>query len=560
MSRSRRCTIAARRLATVVCLAIISGCLPKALKIAAVPGNLSASGGVGSISLVWSASPGATAYNVKRSTTSGGPYGQIATSGSPSYTDSSVVAGTTYYYVVSSVAPDGESANSAEVATMAASVPLTPTNLRAVAGDKQITLTWNISNGATSYHLKRSLTSGGPYSLIASPTAATFVDTALTNGTVYFYVVSAINVAGESTDSVQVSAAPDIQNPPPTTFGTWTNVTPAGVDLSSALCSNFGATSVQVDPAHPSNLYALFHCQGIWKSTDHGLTWVGPIDTGTTGQRDCSGGISIPPGSTAAVPTIYQACIRGNAQGFWRSSDGGVSWTQQPVTPTPARQDYYPPSVDPYDERHLVMAGHEFDSIVESIDGGDHWTSVPIAAGMVQNSRSPSIFFINTGNASTTRGTWLWIGDQAGGLNGTWRTATGGSQWVKVDGNEHVGNTQIYQPDASGVLYMTGAYSPLGNGVLRSRDYGQTWTHVGLDFNESVVFGTSKNVYAMFGGAPGNPFFQVASQPGTGTWVAPGTPALLNQGVAQVSVVNNGTSNILVGAMWNAGLWRYVEP
>jgi hypothetical protein len=101
--------------------------------------------------------------------------------------------------------------------------------------------------------------------------------------------------------------------------------------------------------------------------------------------------------------------------------------------------------------------------------------------------------------------------------------------------------------------------------VLRSSDYGQTWAHVGLNLAETVVFGTQKNVYAMFGfpigpGGVNDPSFEAASQPGNGTWVKPGTPVALAQGSAQIIVVNDGTHNIFVGAMWNSGLWRYIEP
>jgi hypothetical protein len=112
---------------------------------------------------------------------------------------------------------------------------------------------------------------------------------------------------------------------------------------------------------------------------------------------------------------------------------------------------------------------------------------------------------------------------------------------------------------------MPGVESTLGSGVLRSTDYGQTWAHVGLGGAESSVWATSKNVYAMFGGAIGptgsiNPNFQVASQPGTGTWVAPGTPQGIADGAASITVVNDGTQNIFVGAMFNSGVWRYIEP
>jgi hypothetical protein len=82
---------------------------------------------------------------------------------------------------------------------------------------------------------------------------------------------------------------------------------------------------------------------------------------------------------------------------------------------------------------------------------------------------------------------------------------------------------------------------------------------------ENVVIGTSSEVYAMFGAAVGagndlNPAFEVASQPGTGDWVKPGTPGGLFQGPGQISIVNDGSHNILLGAMWNAGVWRYIEP
>jgi len=530
------------------------------LQISAVPADLVATAGDGVVTLTWTASANATSYNVKRSTSKGGPYTQLAVSTTAGYSDTAVTNGTTYYYVVSAVDAAGESANSAEVAATPskATVPAAPTNLQATAGNAQVSLTWTASTGATSYHVKRATTNGGPYTQIAAPTSTSFTDTTVTNGTAYYYVVTAVNAAGESPNSTQVVGVPFAGNPPPT-FGTWINVTPASVDPVS--CTNAGARTLQADAAHPSNLYTEFDCFGIWKSTDFGATWTGPLNTGTgaTSVGDCEGGITIPPGSTASVPTIYLSCIRRTGIGFWRSVDGGVNWTQSAVVSGAMRQDYNPPSVDPYDPNHLVMAAHEFDSTVESIDGGQTWTSVHLENGMIQNGRTAFVFFVNTGTASTTRGTWLWIGDIDGGGMGTWRTVNNGANWVQVDRNEHPGGTaQIYQPDDNGVVYMAGTDSSLGGGVLRSTDYGQTWSHVGLTNDETIVFGTPKNIYAMYGAAP-NPHFEGGTQPGTGTWVAPGTPAaLLSAG--QVAVVNNGTHNILVGGMWQSGVWRYVEP
>jgi chitin-binding protein len=89
-------------------------------------------------------------------------------------------------------------------------VPTTPTGVAAVSGDGQVTLNWSAVSGATGYNVKRSTTNGGPYANVnTSPvTATTFTNTGLTNGTTYFYVITALNASGESPVSTQVSATP----------------------------------------------------------------------------------------------------------------------------------------------------------------------------------------------------------------------------------------------------------------------------------------------------------------------------------------------------------------
>ena len=87
--------------------------------------------------------------------------------------------------------------------------PDMPTNVTAGAGDKQVTLRWSAADGATSYRVKRSTTAGGPYTTVASNIKSLqFTDTGLNNGTTYYYVVSAVNLIGESANSVEVSGAP----------------------------------------------------------------------------------------------------------------------------------------------------------------------------------------------------------------------------------------------------------------------------------------------------------------------------------------------------------------
>jgi hypothetical protein len=147
---------------------------------------------------------------VKRATVRGGPYTQVASPTANSDIDTSLTNGTPYYYVVSALNANGESANSSEASATPTgpTPPAVPTGLAATAANQQISLTWNASSGATSYHVKRATVSGGPYTQVAAPTANSDTDTGLINGTAYYYVVSALNANGESANSSEVSATP----------------------------------------------------------------------------------------------------------------------------------------------------------------------------------------------------------------------------------------------------------------------------------------------------------------------------------------------------------------
>jgi fibronectin type 3 domain-containing protein len=175
------------------------------------PTGLTATPGNGQVILTWTASGGATSYRVKRSTTNGSGYTEIARPTTASFTNTGLANGTTYYYVVSAVNAAGESSNSSQVSATPAAAPqppAAPTGLTAAPGNALVNLTWTASAGATSYHVKRSTTNGSGYAQIAVPTAASFGDTGLTNGTTYYYVVSALNAAGEGANSAQASGKP----------------------------------------------------------------------------------------------------------------------------------------------------------------------------------------------------------------------------------------------------------------------------------------------------------------------------------------------------------------
>jgi fibronectin type 3 domain-containing protein len=206
--------------------------------VPAAPTVLTAVSGNAQVTLTWTTSSGATGYYVKRSTTTGGPYTQIATQAAANYTDTGLTNGTKYCYVVSAYNSSGQSANSGEVnATPVLPAPSAPTGLAATAGNAQVSLSWTAISGASSYHVKRSTTSGAE-TQIAAPTSNSYTDTGLTNGTKYFYVVSAVNSGGESANSSEVSATPSA---PLTAPSTPTGLQATGGNAQVSL--NWNATS-----------------------------------------------------------------------------------------------------------------------------------------------------------------------------------------------------------------------------------------------------------------------------------------------------------------------------
>lgn len=103
---------------------------------------------------------------------------------------------------------------------MTATIPSAPTGLSGIAGDGQVSISWDAVSGATSYNIYWSTTTGVTKTTGAKITGATspYIHTGLTNGTTYYYVVTAENSYGESNESSQLSATPQAT---PVTAGKW---------------------------------------------------------------------------------------------------------------------------------------------------------------------------------------------------------------------------------------------------------------------------------------------------------------------------------------------------
>jgi rhamnogalacturonan endolyase len=194
---------------------------------ASAPGSLSGSFSGTSIILDWTAVSGAVGYVINRATSPGGPFILVQSITETTYTDAGLNTNSTYYYQVAAVNAAGVSSNAVLTVLGALVAP----SLTAIPGNAQVSLSWSATAGATNYVLQSSTTNGGPYATLLNTTNTSYVNTGLTNGTTYYYVVYSQGSNGQSPLSTQVSATPSVAS------GSfyWTNVVTSAAQSWNAI-------------------------------------------------------------------------------------------------------------------------------------------------------------------------------------------------------------------------------------------------------------------------------------------------------------------------------------
>lgn len=216
------------------------------------PTGVTATGSTSQTTLSWSAVSGATSYNVYYGATTGVTKATATNSvtgvAATTTTVPSLLNGTTYYFIVTAVNDGGESTPSSEAST----TPLAaPRGITVTAGDAQVTVEWSAVTGATSYNIYYGTTAGvstATGTLVANGVTPQVI-TGLTNGTPYYFVVTAVNASGESQVSSDKSAPPAAA-PQPT-------ASPTGVVVASTVAGQAAVTWNAVTGATSYKVYYL---------------------------------------------------------------------------------------------------------------------------------------------------------------------------------------------------------------------------------------------------------------------------------------------------------------
>lgn len=158
--------------------------------------------------VTWSKVDGASEYKVYRATSKNGTYTYMYTTKNTNYTNTSAVAGKTYYYKVEAVCAASKYGNSAlsDPCYVTCDLPQ-PKNVKVttVSTSGKPKITWSAVDGASKYYIYRADYSNGTYKYMYSTTNTNYTNTSATPGNTYYYKVVAVCDSSEYGNSAKSS-------------------------------------------------------------------------------------------------------------------------------------------------------------------------------------------------------------------------------------------------------------------------------------------------------------------------------------------------------------------
>ena len=334
----------------------------------------------------------------------------------------------------------------------------------------------------------------------------------------------------------------------PLTPGVWKNITPPQVQTSFA--DHVFCQGMTVDPQEPRTIYVCV-CAfdatkgGLFKSSDSGATWK------KCGDLDEPLHVAVNPSDSKQLYCVDG--VRGKTIGFWKSSDGGNTWsmpegfkktTEKPV----GTRDLYSIAVDPTDFKHILVSFHspwagKNCGVLESNDGGENWVAHDPPPTLKGGYGMAIFFLFDPAKKVGDRNTWLFTAQEGG----FFKTTDGGKSWANVYKHSmtHGGN-QLYRA-ADGALYSGGYQYP-----ARSTDNGSSWEQIktGLPYSWYMgIIGDGERIYTA-STSKNQPFFVSSEKDGL-KW-----EPLNDQKFSAVPFAMgfNPVNKILYSASWEEGL------
>ncbi len=276
-------------------------------------------------------------------------------------------------------------------------------------------------------------------------------------------------------------------------------------------------SSLAVDPLDPQRVFVAVRSGGIRRSLDGGATFT------TLGGGLPTGGFDrIVMAQCAGTPDVLYAAFAsgGNIAGFYRTSDGGTSWTLLSATPNfAAPQAWYDISVGvaPSNPNRVFCGGvspiYATAGVIESTNGGQTWAEISGSGGQIH----PDQHAVAFGADGTP-----WFGCDGG----VWRRV--GSQWINCNATlAAIQNYTIHEHPNDANRVMAGTQD---NGMAGTAVGGLSWPQLtggdggyGVFLNEVYTTLFTTYVYLRVYRKTGNATTDISGpwQSDTREWIAP---------------------------------------
>jgi fibronectin type 3 domain-containing protein len=158
------------------------------------------------IKITWKGSSGAAGYRVYRRTSTKAEWKAIADVTKKSYVDTNPVNGATNYYSVRALKANGRVNSDFSANSVYTQYFKKPKKVKAVAGEKSVTVTWKSVGGAPLYRVERKKGSGS-WKTIGTTIATSYVDASISFGKTYSYRVRVVTKDNKAALSLASKAA-----------------------------------------------------------------------------------------------------------------------------------------------------------------------------------------------------------------------------------------------------------------------------------------------------------------------------------------------------------------